>query len=247
MKDGRRYGALDSRRADARGTRLGMIADFGITVFCLRNFVTRAHLKLPDSTHFWLGAYVGRFSSAVILALIPNYPVLVVEEIPNYHYVGDGEIELAGLTTVEWGELVVRTWRDFAGKDSKCSAWVDPDTEFTKEMQRCKLRLKRNLHHGPELRVEVTREYFHDNKIFLAPWLTVLPNEISRARWPPEESSAYKIRAEGQDYTLSALEQVISRRPLAKPIIVKATPHWIEQRIQANGGRQTDDTHLGSL
>ncbi|NDD40958.1 MAG: hypothetical protein EB082_21520, partial [Verrucomicrobia bacterium] len=175
--------------------------------------MTRDLLRLPAHTEYQLGASVGRFSSAAILALLPGYPVLVVEEIPNYHYVGDGEIELSGLTTVEWGELVVRTWRSYAGKDSRCSAWVDPDTEFSKEMQRCKMRLKRNIGHGAELRTEVTREYFHDNKIFLAPWLTVLPNEIQRARWPPEESSAYKVRATGQDYTLSALEQVISRRP----------------------------------
>lgn len=210
--------------------------------------MTREHLRLPETTQFQLGAFVGRFSSAVILGLIPNYPVLVVEEIPNYHYVGDGEIELSGLTTVEWGELVVRTWRSYAGNDAKCSAWVDPDTEFTSEMQRCKLRLKPNHHHGPELRVEVTREYFHENKIFLAPWLTILPNEISRARWPPEESSAFKVRAVGQDYTLSALEQVICRRPVAKAAVKRPSTHWIEQRIQAAGGvSERRDPHLGKV
>lgn len=210
--------------------------------------MTRDHLRLPTNTEYQLGAFVGRFSSAVVLAMIHGYPVLVVEEIPNYHYVGDGEIELSGLTTVEWGELVVRTWRSYAGKDARCSAWVDPDTEFTKEMKRCKLRLKPNHHHGPELRTEVTREYFHDNKIFLAPWLTVLPNEIQRARWPPEESSAFKVRATGQDYTLAALEQVISRRPIAKALLKRPATHWIEQRIEQAGGRVSrGDKHLGGL
>ena len=210
--------------------------------------MTREHLRLPNDTQYQLGAFVGRFSSAVILALLPGYPILVVEEIPNYHYVGDGEIELSGLTTVEWGELVVRTWRAFAGKDARCAAWVDPDTEFTKEMKRCKLRLKPNHHHGPELRTEVTREYFHDNKIYLAPWLTVLPNEIGRARWPPEESSAFKVRATGQDYTLSALEQVISRRPLAKAAVKRPSTHWITKRIESSGGtHDRSDTHLGKM
>lgn len=210
--------------------------------------MTRAHLRLPETTEFQIGAHVGRFSSAVILALIPHYPILVVSEIPNYHYVGDGEIELAGLTTVEWGEAVVREWRSFAGKDARCAAWVDPETEFSKEMRRCKLILRRNKGHGPELRTEVLREYFQDNKIFLAPWLKILPNEISRARWPAEESSAYKVRATGQDYTLSALEQVVSRRPLAVPAEKPMTPHWIDQKIKAAGGVSGRfDSHLGGL
>ena len=210
--------------------------------------MTREHLRLPANTQFQMGAFTGRFSSAVIVALIPAHPVLVVEEIPNYHYVGDGEIELSGLTSVEWGELVVRTWRTYAGADEPAKAWVDPDTEFTNEMKRCKLRLRKNVGHGPELQTEVLREYFHENRILLAPWMVVLPSEISRARWPAEESSAYQVRARGQDYTLSALEQVISRRPAAKVFGNPATPHWITTRIQSNN--QIDpktDSHLGNL
>ena len=195
-----------------------------------------------------MGACTGRFSSAVIIALIPAHPVLVIEEIPNYHYVGDGEIELAGLTSVEWGELVVRTWRTYAGKDTPAWAWVDPDTEFEKEMKRCKLRLRKNHKHGPELQTEVLREYFHENRVMLAPWLDVLPSEISRARWPAEESNAYQVRARGQDYTLSALEQVISRRPIAVSHGNPPTPHWITKRIQdANQMITKIDRHLGNL
>ena len=209
--------------------------------------MTREHLRLPANTTFQMGACTGRFSSAVIIALIVDHPVLVVEEIPNYHYVGDGEIELAGLTTVEWGELVVRTWRTYAGLNEPAKAWVDPDTEFTKEMKRCKLRLRKNEHHGPELQTEVLREYFHENRVLLAPWMEILPSEISRARWPAEESSAYQVRARGQDYTLSALEQVISRRPEGKSLIVPAQPHWLSRRIaEANMGLTKTDSHLGS-
>jgi hypothetical protein len=208
--------------------------------------VTREHLRLPANTQFQMGAFTGRFSSAVIVGLIPNHPVLVLEEIPNYHYVGDGEIELSGLTTVEWGELVVRTWHSYAGT-SNAAAWVDPDTEFTKEMKRCKLRLRRNIGHGPELQTEVLREYFHENRILLAPWLTVLPSEIGRARWPAEDSNAYQVRARGQDYSLSALEQVISRRPTARSFGNQAQPHWITTRIaSSNQNRGNTDAHMGN-
>lgn len=209
--------------------------------------MTRDHLRLPTGTQFQMGACTGRFSSAVIIALIVDHPVLVIDEIPNYHYVGDGEIELAGLTSVEWGEHVVRQWRFYAGKDARASAWVDPDTEFEKEMKRCKLRLRKNLKHGPELQTEVLREYFQENRIMFAPWLQILPNEISRARWPAEESNAYQVRARGQDYTLCALEQVISRRPAASVRYSPPQPHWITKRIQdANSFMSKSDAHLGN-
>ena len=210
--------------------------------------MTRDHLRLPPSTTFQVGAYVGRFSSAVIIALVPDHPVFVVEEIPNYHYVGDGEIELAGMTTVEWGESVVRMMQ-FYTKRVGCAAWVDPDTEFSKEMKRCKLRLRPNHNHGPELRTEVLREYFHDNKIFFTPWLKVLPYEIQRAQWPAEESSAYHVRMTGSDYSLSALEQVISRRPTAVSLIPSAQPTFLS-RLQQDRGIDTirrPDPHLGGL
>lgn len=207
----------------------------------------REWLNLPSSTTFQMGACVGRFSSAVIIALIPDYPVFVLEEIPNYHYVGDGEIELSGITTVEWGESVVRMWH-FYTKQVGGSAWVDPDTEFSTEMKRCKLRLRKNFHHGPELQTAVLREYFHDNKLFFAPWLKVLPYEIGRAQWPAEESSAYHVRMTGTDYSLSALEQVISRRPTARSVVLHEH-HSFLARLQSERNIQTvkSDPHLGNL
>lgn len=210
--------------------------------------MTRDRLKLPSSTTFSLGAKVGRFSSAVIVALIPDHPVIVVEEMPNYHYVGDGEIELAGFKSiVEWGEYVVRTWASYAGPSPPCRAWVEPETEFEKELARCKMRLRRNYKHSAELRTEVLREYFQDSKILFTPWLDVLPNEVQRARWPPEESSAYQVRAVGQDYTLHALEQVISRRPMAVPVTKPKRSHWLQQYLNQHRIHRTrGDVHLGT-
>ena len=205
------------------------------------------HLSLPSHTEFGMGAFIGRFSSAVVTAAIPDYPLMVVAEIPNYHYVGDGEIELAGMTTVEWGELVVRTFKEIAGKDARCSAWVDPDTEFATELRRCKLIVKKNLKRGPELRTEVLREYFMDNHVMLMPWLTVLPYELGRARWPDEAASASQERATGQDYTLSSLEQVASRRPKSTELATQKATTALEQiRIARTVKARSFDPHLGN-
>jgi hypothetical protein len=194
-----------------------------------------------------MGAFAGRFSSAVIVALLPDHPVLVIDEIPNYKYAGDGEIELIGLSIKQWGEKVVSTWRSYAGTTA-ASAWVDPKTEFTKEMQRCHLRLRKNLGHGPEVQTAVLREYITENRVMFAPWLELLPTELGRARWPDEQVSSYQIRARGQDYTLCALEQVISRRPTASARYDRPVKHWITKRIQdAHLFITKSDSHMGDL
>jgi hypothetical protein len=205
------------------------------------------HLALPPYTEYGMGAFIGRFSSAVVTAAIADYPLMVVAEIPNYHYVGDGEIELSGMTTVEWGETVVRTFKEIAGKDARCSAWVDPDTEFATELRRCKLIVKKNLKKGPELRTEVLREYFMDNQVMLMPWLTVLPYELGRARWPDEAAAASQERATGQDYTLSSLEHVVSRRPKTKELAEPKATTALEKIRQLRAVRARHyDPHLGN-
>lgn len=205
------------------------------------------HLALPPHTEYGMGAKLGRFCSAIITAAIPAYPLIVIAEIPSYHYVGDGEIEDKGMTTVEWGESVVRTFKEIAGKDARCSAWVDEnDIQFASEVRRSKLIIKQNSK-GPELRTSVLREYFQDNGILLAPWLTVLPYEIGRARWPDEASSAYQIRATGQDYTLSSLEHVVSRRPKSKEIATQRATTALEKLKQDRMVRaRSFDPHLGN-
>lgn len=191
----------------------------------------------------------GRFYSAVVLAAIPEYPVLVVAEIPNYHYAGDGEIELAGMTPVEWAESVVREFRSFAGKDARCSAWVDPDTEYDPDVRRrSKLYVKPNMKRGPELRTSITREYFQDNRVFLMPWLKILPYELGRARWPDEVAKSYQVRAVDHDYTLASLEQAISRRPKGTEVVAQKATSFLEQlRVSRNIQARKFDPHLGRM
>lgn len=210
----------------------------------------REHLQLPAHTEYLMGArLIGRFYSAVILAAIPEYPVLVVSEIPNYHYVGDGEIELAGMTPVEWAETVVREFRSFAGKNARCSAWADEDTEYDPDVRRrSKLYLKLNIKRGPELRTSTAREYFQENRVFLMPWLKVLPYEIGRARWPDEAAKAYQVRATDHDYTLSAFEQAISRRPRGTQVVTRTARNFLEKlRMERNISARKVDPHLGGM
>lgn len=211
----------------------------------------REHLRLPPNTEYSMGARLfGRFYSAVVLAAIPDYPILVVSEIPNYHYVGDGEIELNGMTPIEWAETVVREFRSFAGKDARCSAWADPETEYDPDIRRrSKLYLRLNTTRGPQLRTSTTREYFQENQAFLMPWLKVLPHELGKASWPDNDSKSYQLRVvDHNDYTLSALEQAISRRPRAKELATQKATSFLEQLRQARNIRTSKaDPHLGRM
>jgi len=213
--------------------------------------MTRDDLKLPSHTTFVMGLHAGRFASAVIAAIIPGRTpeedfTLAVDEIPNYQYVGDGQIESLNLTTTQWGDTVVDHWRYFA-PSTYPMPWCDPETTFTKELRRCKMRLRRNVKRSPELRTQVAREYFHSNKIKLAPWLGVLPVELFSAKWPETDGGAAE-RETGRDYTLSALEHILSRRPRPRTQPAEARSTFLSNYLRQfkRIGPRRVDPHLGA-
>jgi hypothetical protein len=213
--------------------------------------MTRYDLKLPPHTSYYMGLHSGRFASAVIVAIIgaekeEDAMTLVVDEIPNYQYVGDGQLESLNLTTTQWGDMVVDRWRFFAPRIYP-TPWVDPETTFTKELRRCKMRLRRNVKRSPELRTQVTKEYFHLNMIKLSPWLSVLPAELFAAKWPEDDGGAAE-RETGADYTLSALEHVLSRRPRPRKPETQQRSSFLDEyfRQHKRSGPGIVDPHLGA-
>ena len=81
-----------------------------------------------------------------------------------------------------------------------------------------------------EKRTDTAREYFKQYKVWLAPWLSVLPFELENAKWPAEASAAGKFaRIKDRDHTLDCLEHVLSRRPRGNPEPPPpATKTWAE-------------------
>lgn len=214
--------------------------------------MTRDDLKLPDHATFAMGLHAGRFSAAVITAIIAgDQPgedtVLVVDEITNYQYVGDGQIESLNMSTTQWGDQVVERWRYFAPKTYP-APWVDPETTFAKELRRCKMVLRRNTKRSPELRTQVTKEYFDQNRVRLVPWLGVLPVELFAAKWPDREGGGATERETGNDFTLSALEHILSRRPRPKPRPPQARSSFLDNyyRQHKRVRPRRVDPHLGT-
>lgn len=205
-------------------------------------------LSLPPDYDLVVGADTGAYMAAVFVAISPDpYSAFIVAEFPNYRYVG-GEIELLGLSIPEWSRQVTDVWHALR-PDKKLHAWADRNTQFQSELQHYDIFLQRNMRRD-ELRVEIAREYFQQDKIRLAPWLSILPYELENAQWPDEVTSAGKfMRIRRDDHTLSALEHALSRRPRTKRLMEKQKTSFVENFLakHRNPVVTRTDPHLGRL
>lgn len=213
----------------------------------------RALKPLPRDWDLIVSVDTGTFMSATFTAIPPgdiDPGACVIEEIPNYRYVSH-EIELLGASNTEWARHVYRCWRYHRPEEEWCNCFVDPNTQFRAELLHYKLNLVGNTK-GPELRVEIAREYMaaDPQRLWLAPWLTVLPYEIEHAKWPDDTNSAGKfMRIKRHDHTLDTMEHSLSQRPRSKPV-VDALPQSFLDSMLAMYGRLPegfDDPHLGGL
>ena len=203
-------------------------------------------LQIPNDWEIVAGADTGAYMSGVIGAIPPinEPPLYVLEEFPNYHYVG-GQIELLGITVREWMALFGARLRHYSQTET-VFAWVDRNTTFVSEVGEG-LGFARNFIHL-ELRTEITREYFAQDRIRLAPWLTVLPYELEYASWPDANTTAKRYcRKKVKDHTLDSLEHICSQRPISAGVQKNESRRLID-KLYAEGVRHNHgptDVHLG--
>ena len=171
------------------------------------------HLRIPANWTILGGSDTGTNYSAILAAFDPNGNAYVLDEFPNYRYVG-GYIERdEQLSIPQWAQIVKSRCRQL---NANSVFWADPNTQFKGEFRNYGIHLLAAKGH-PEQRTEVTREYFQHKRIYLAPWVTVLPFELENAAWPEEASASGKFgRIKDRDHTLDCLEHVLARRPLGR-------------------------------
>lgn len=204
----------------------------------------RENLRIPDGWKLESGADTGTYSSAITVAFSPDGDAFVLEEFPNYRYVA-GVPELDESVTIpSWAGCVADTIVKWGGQ---AFAWADQNSQFKREVQNYGLTLESNR--VPlEARTEIAREYFKQDKVWLAPWLQVLPFELENACWPEEATSSGKFaRIKDRDHTLDGLEHVLSKRPRGKGTSSESKKKlWIEQFMGRDlRGRRNVDPHLG--
>lgn len=209
------------------------------------------YLSLPSTWDVFCGCDTGTYMSAVIVGVPsdPPYALYALAEFPNYRYVGT-EIELLGLSMSEWALSVTDFWSRLRPERS-CSAWADPNSQFKAEFAHLGIHLRPNAR-GLEVRTEVLREYRQANRLWLAPWLHVLPYELERARWPDQETAAGTFRRlKSQDHTLDCLEHCASRRPRGRQLREEKPLTLLDKLLAQHGikpgqrRRKTVDPHLG--
>lgn len=205
---------------------------------------------LPSSWTLLAGCDTGTYMSASLVLFPPDsHHAFVLAEYPNYRYVG-GELELLGYSIPEWARLVLTGYQRFKPAASRLTLFADVNSQFKTELAHYGLNLLGN-NRKLELRVEIAREYFQNRRVWLAPWLSVLPYELERASWPDSTSSAGKFeRLKENDHTLDTIEHVLSRRPKHQSMLKEKREGMLAKHLREHKWRDgfaKSDTHLGAL
>jgi hypothetical protein len=187
----------------------------------------RLALCLPAGWEIMGGADTGTFYTALLVAFSPAGDAYVLEEFPNYRYLA-GEAERdESLAIPAWATGLAERTLALGGRPGY---WADRNSQFKGELRNYGITLL-PAKVPVEARTEITREYFEHGRIWLAPWLKVLPFEIENASWPEEASLSGKFsRLKDRDHTLDCLEHVLARRPQGRPIESgQAHGQWADQ------------------
>lgn len=187
------------------------------------------NLDLPPNWRVAAGGDTGTLSSWVIVAFSDHDPVqaYVLSEAPNYKYVGT-EVEGPIMSIFEWYQLVKEECRFYGCRQE---AWADFNSQFKEDASFNGITLVPGFR-KLQLRTERTRALFQHDRIFFAPWLTVLPREVEIAKWPEDDTSE---RLKVNDHSLDALEHVCSQR-LAGKVVERPKHSRIRERILRERG-----------
>ena len=204
---------------------------------------------LPSTWRLLWAGDTGTYMSAACVAFPPDtFDAYVLAEFPNYRYVG-GEIELLGESIPEWAR-VVTTANTLLTGSARVKGWCDENSQFKTELQNYNIHWQGNSRQL-ELRVEIAREYFQNRRVWMAPWLSVLPYELEHAVWPDDTNSAGRFnREKTNDHTLDCLEHILSRRPRHKHLVARKGKSFLQQQFDQHAGWRLQqlargDIHLG--
>jgi hypothetical protein len=201
-------------------------------------------LVIPEGWEIVGGADTGTYTSAVLVAFSPEGKAFVIYEFPNYRYIAGVPERDETMTIPSWAAKVCHVC---ARLNARAVLWADRNSQFKQELLNYNIHLLSDKTPA-EARTEITREYFEHNRIWLAPWLKILPFELENAKWPESASSAGKfMRVKDRDHTLDCLEHILARRPKGEwATALKKYKTWGEAFSgQFKKGPVPSNPHLG--
>lgn len=203
----------------------------------------REHFRVPDGWEIVGGIDTGTFYTALLVAFSPEGDAFVIDEVPNYCYIAGAPQRDEGITIPGWAGRVKRATSEVGARNY---FWADKNTQFRQELTNYGISVM-GATSPVEQRTEITREYFEHSRIFLAPWLSVLPFELENAAWPEESSASGKFqRIKDRDHTLDCLEHVLARRPRGKRVELARPSTWLDRWARDNNAHKPiGNNHLG--
>jgi hypothetical protein len=210
---------------------------------------SKENFRLPADWQIEIGADTGTYCAALVVGIAPEGTAYVLDELTNYRYVANTTELDDESSMIRWTDELKRMaalWK------TRPVAWVDANSQFKMECLHHGVHLLANKR-GREVRTEAARQYFQHQKIYLAPWLSMLPYEVEYAQWPESTSAAGKYeRLKVNDHVLDCLEHVLSRHPRSKPKKQERTVQmafgsvqWMGSPIRKRAKRAPVDSHLG--
>lgn len=199
------------------------------------------NFRIPAHWTVLGAADTGTFTSGLLAAVSPNGDLIFFYEQPNYSYVS-GVHEFDPQVTISTWKAQMRRAMDRWGVRFLLA---DENSQFKRELAAFPDPIAlRGAKVGLEQRTEVLREYFQAQKVFLAPWLSVLPYELERAQWPEETTGAGRFgRKKKQDHTLDGAEHIAATRPLTKHVEKRPAQRFIESLL--GPAKKVGHPHLG--
>lgn len=198
---------------------------------------TPDNLLIPGHFMRVCGFDTGTYTGAVPITVDEHGVVYFLGEFCNYRYIG-GVIERIESALIPEMASRLKGFLQMLG-----GTWQHPadwNSQFRDEWRGYGFHF-RNGERAPDLRTERMREYFQHGKAFFAPWLTVLPYEVERARFPDSPNSAGRlIRLSENDHLLDAAEHAcatVKRRTADAPRGEKPYARQIDRFLAEKGQR----------
>lgn len=199
-------------------------------------------LSFPEGWKIEGALDTGTYMASLLVALSPEGEAFVFWEEPNYGYVAS-ELELHKDSSIaDWGRAVRAMMIRFDVRHM----WRDPNSQFTHELSNHYDIQSIGQSVKLEARTEIARTYFQLNRIWLAPWLKILPYEIEQAQWPEEHTAAGRFeRIKRNDHTLDCLEHVLAKHPHGRQLVYPQPQTWAESQGYQHTSR-SGNSHLGT-
>jgi len=175
-----------------------------------RESATIDNLKIPPTWEVIGSTDSGTFYTSLLVGFDEYGFAYVLEEFANYRYVV-GEIEILDEISIPvWARRTASALKRYGASKT---LWTDRQNQMKRELRRYGLQL-RSVRADRATRTEIAREYFRKNRIFLAPWLQLLPTELEQAQWPEGFDRNRVERRRRNDHSLDCLEHILTQRPV---------------------------------